>query len=191
MPSLTVFNSISLDGYFTGIDGDLSWAHGGDPHDQEWNDFVSGNAQAGAGGALIFGRVTYEMMVAFWPTAEAAKAMPKVAEGMNKARKIVFSRTLNSSSWENTKIENGDPVAEIRRLKAASGPDMVILGSGSIVSQLTQARLIDAYQCVVVPVVLGRGRTMFEGVKDRLPLKRTSERAFKNGNVLVAYEPRS
>jgi len=70
----------------------------------------------------------------------------------------------------------------------ATGPDMVILGSGSIVSQLTQARLIDAYQFVVVPVVLGQGRTMFDGVRDRLQLTRTSERAFKNGNVLVAYE---
>jgi dihydrofolate reductase len=190
MPSLMVFNSISLDGYFTGADGDLSWAHAADPNDQEWNDFVAGNAQAGAGGVLVFGRVTYEMMVAFWPTPEAAKAMPKVAEGMNTAQKIVFSKTLNGTAWQNTKIEKGDPVAEIRRLKAASGPDMVILGSGSIVSQLTQARLIDAYQFVVVPVVLGQGRTMFEGVTDRLQLKRTSERAFKNGNVLVGYEVR-
>jgi len=186
MPSLMVFNSISLDGYFTDANGDLSWAHAADPNDQEWNDFVAGNAKGG--GALVFGRVTYEMMVAYWPTPEAAKAMPKVAEGMNKAQKIVFSRTLNATPWENTKIEKGDPVAEIRRLKAGSGPNMVILGSGSIVSQLTQARLIDAYQCVVVPVVLGQGRTMFDGVRDRLRLERTSERAFKNGNVLVAYE---
>ena len=189
MPSLMVFNSISLDGYFTGANGDLSWAHGADPNDQEWNDFVAGNAQAGGGGVLVFGRVTYEMMVAFWPTPEAAKAMPKVAEGMNQAQKIVFSKTLNGTPWQNTTIEKGDPVTEIRRLKAASGPDMVILGSGSIVSQLTQARLIDAYQFVVVPAVLGQGRTMFEGVTDRLQLKRISERAFKNGNVLVAYEP--
>ena len=189
MPSLMVFNSISLDGYFTGADGDLTWAHGTDPNDKEWNDFVSGNAQGG--GVLIFGRVTYEMMVAYWPTPEAAKAMPEVAEGMNTMQKIVFSRTLNGSTWQNTRIEKGDPVAEIRRLKSGSGPNMVILGSGSIVSQLTQARLIDAYQVVVVPVVLGEGRTMFEGVKDRLPLKRTSERAFKNGNVLVGYEVES
>jgi dihydrofolate reductase len=65
---------------------------------------------------------------------------------------------------------------------------MVILGSGSIVSQLTQARLIDAYQFVIVPVVLGQGRTLFEGMPAPLRLERTSERAFKNGNVVVSYE---
>lgn len=187
MPTLTVFNSISADGYFTGVNGDLSWAHGADPNDTEWNDFVAGNAQGG--GALVFGRKTYEMMVAYWPTAEAARQMPEVAEGMNRHEKIVFSRTLDRSPWQNTRVVKSDPVAEIQRLKETSGPDLVILGSGSIVSQLTQARLIDAYQFVIVPVVLGQGRTMFEGVKDRLRLVRTSERAFKNGNVLVGYEP--
>ena len=186
MPSLMMFNSISLDGYFTGASGDLSWAHGTDPNDKEWNDFIAGNASGG--GMLVFGRVTYEMMVAYWPTPEAAKAMPKVAEGMNTMQKLVFSKTLDGTSWQNTRIVKGDPVSEIRRLKDGSGPNMVILGSGSIVSQLTQARLIDAYQFVVVPVVLGQGRTLFEGVKDRLRLERTSERAFKNGNVLVGYE---
>jgi dihydrofolate reductase len=189
MPRLTVFNSISADGYFTGANGDLSWAHGTDPNDKEWNDFVSGNA--GGGGALVLGRVTYDMMVAYWPTPDAAKAMPKVAEGMNKMQKIVFSKSLDGSSWQNTRVVKSDPVSEIRRLKEGSGPDMVILGSGSIVCRLTEEHLIDAYQFVIVPVVLGEGRTMFEGVRDRVKLERTSERAFKNGNVLLSYEPKA
>jgi dihydrofolate reductase len=188
MPTLLVFNSISLDGYFTGANGDLSWAHAADPNDREWNDFVSGNAQGGS--ALVMGRVTYEMMVAFWPTEAAAKSAPKVAEGMNQMQKIVFSRTLESSSWQNTRIVRDDPVAEVRRLKEGSGPNMVILGSGSIVAPLAQAGLIDSYQFVMVPVVLGQGRTMFQGVEGQLRLARTSERAFKNGNVVVGYEPK-
>jgi dihydrofolate reductase len=185
MATVSVFNSISLDGYFTGANGDLSWAHGTDPNDREWNDFVSGNAQGG--GALVLGRVTYEMMVAYWPTEAAAKAAPNVAAGMNRMEKIVFSRTLDGSSWQNTRVVRDDPVTEIRRLKQGSGSNMVILGSGSIVSKLTEARLVDTYQFVIVPVVLGTGRTMFEGITSQLGLERTSERAFKNGNVVVGY----
>jgi dihydrofolate reductase len=74
-------------------------------------------------------------------------------------------------------------------MKKESGPGMVIFGSGSIVSQLTQHRLIDEYQIVVVPVIIGKGRTMFEGMKDKLKLKRTKTQSFGNGNVFVCYEP--
>ena len=74
-------------------------------------------------------------------------------------------------------------------MKDAPGKDLVILGSGGIISQLTQERLIDEYQIVVVPVVLGKGRTMFDGIQAKLPLKLTKSRTFGNGNVLLCYEP--
>lgn len=80
-------------------------------------------------------------------------------------------------------------VAEIRKMKKEPGEDMVILGSGSIVSQLAQEGLIDAYQVVVNPTILGQGRTMFEGVKEKLNLKLTKTRTFGNGNVFLCYEP--
>lgn len=186
MRKIDVFNSVSLDGFFTGENGDLEWAHK-DGDDPEWNEFVAGNAQGGDG-ALLFGRVTYDMMVSFWPTPAAEEAMPEVAKGMNEMPKLVFSRTLKESSWNNTTILHGDPVAEVRRLKSEGGPDITILGSGSIVSQLAAADLIDAYTFVTVPVVLGKGRTMFEGVKKEVPLKLVRTRAFKNGNVVLSYE---
>jgi dihydrofolate reductase len=187
MPKLSVFNSITLDGYFTGENGDLSWAHGN--QDAEWNSFVAGNAKGE--GMLLFGRVTYDMMIQYWPTPAAARDMPTVAAGMNKAPKVVFSRTMDKATWSNTTLIKGDPVAEVRKLKQGSGPGMVILGSGSIVSLLTQARLVDEYQVVVVPVIIGRGRSMFDGVKDRLNLKRVESRSFENGNIFVRYEPKS
>jgi dihydrofolate reductase len=84
----------------------------------------------------------------------------------------------------------GDLAGEVRKLKQAPGEGMVILGSGSIVSQLAQAGLIDEYQFVLKPVVLGEGRTMFDGIKEKLTLKPTKTRAFTNGNVLLCYEPR-
>jgi dihydrofolate reductase len=77
----------------------------------------------------------------------------------------------------------------VRKLKQESGGGMVILGSGSIISQLALENVIDEYQMVVNPIVLGEGRTMFQGVKDKLNLKLTNSRVFKNGNVVLTYQP--
>ena len=184
MPKLVVFNQVSLDGYFTDANGDMSWAHKEDP---EWQAFAASNASGG--GALLFGRVTYEMMASYWPTPAALERSRVVAEGMNSMPKVVFSRTLKQATWQNTTLVKGDPAAAVRKMKNTSGPDMAILGSGSIVSQLAQAGLIDEFLIVVNPIVLGAGRTLFEGVKKKLHLKLTKTRAFGNGNVLLCYEP--
>jgi dihydrofolate reductase len=100
----------------------------------------------------------------------------------------VFSRTLESAAWQNARVVKGDLASEVRRLKSEPGPGLLIMGSGEIVKQLAQAKLIDAYQLVIVPVLLGRGRTLFEGVTGKPRLELTKTRAFKNGNVVVWYE---
>jgi dihydrofolate reductase len=186
MRKLVVFNQVSLDGYFVDLTGSMSWAKAG-TKDAEWNAFVAENAKGDS--PLLFGRVTYELMASFWPTPMADQHDPIVAERMNKLQKVVFSRTLGKASWSNTRLVKGDMVAEIRKMKKEPGEDMVILGSGSIVSQLAQEGLIDAYQVVVNPTILGQGRTMFEGVKEKLNLKLTKTRTFGNGNVFLCYEP--
>jgi len=183
MPRLVVFNQVSLDGYFTDRNGDMSWAH---KDDAEWNAFAADNAKGG--GVLVFGRITYEMMASFWPTPVAIETFPTVAEGMNSLPKIVFSRTLDKASWNNARLVKSGMTAEIRKMKKAPGKDMTILGSGSVVSQLAQEGLIDEYQVVVNPIVLGKGRTMFDGVKEKVSMKRTKTRTFGNGNVLLCYE---
>lgn len=183
MRKVHVFDNVSLDGFFTDAAADMSWAH---KHDEEWNAFASGNASGTS--VLLFGRVTYEMMAAFWPTPDAARMLPEVARGMNAAPKLVFSRTLDTVSWQNTTLMKGDLVGAVRTLKTQPGPDLVILGSGSIVSQLTEARLIDAYQIVVNPIVLGRGRTLFETVTQRVDLALAKTRTFKNGNAVLWYQ---
>jgi dihydrofolate reductase len=185
MSKLIVFNSISIDGFFTDAHSDMSFAHNPVP-DQEWDSFVQANASGG--GMLLFGRKTYEMMEGFWTSPLAKKNMPVVAEQMNKLPKVVFSRTLKKVSWDNATLVKGDLAGEIRKMKQGNGPGMAILGSGSIVAQLAQEGLIDEYQIVVNPVVIGKGRTMFEGIKGTLSLKLTKMRAFKNGNVLLCYE---
>ena len=180
MRKLIVFNQVSIDGYFTDADGDMSWAH---KQDAEWNAFVAENAKSG--GELLFGRITYELMKSYWPTPAAAKAAPVVAEQMNNLPKIVFSRTLDKAPWNNTKLVGGDLAAEIRKMKNEPGEQMVIMGSGTIVSQLTAEGLIDEYQIVVNPIVLAKGRTMFQGIKRKLNLKRTKTRTFGNGERLT------
>jgi dihydrofolate reductase len=186
MRRLISFTQVTLDGYFTGRNGDLGWAHEG-RQDAEWNAFVAENASGG--GQLLFGRITYELMASYWPTPVALERDPAVAEGMNKLPKVVFSRTLDKVSWDNTTLVKGDLATEVRKMKQAPGEGMVILGSGSIVSQLSQAGLIDEYQVVVKPVALGEGRTMFDGLRQKLALTLTTTRAFANGNVLLSYEP--
>jgi dihydrofolate reductase len=183
MRKIHVFDTISLDGYFTDEKNDMSWAH---KRDEEWNAYSSSNARGEA--ELLFGRVTYEMMAAFWPTPQAAQMLPQVAESMNRMKKHVVSRTLKEVKWQGTTLLKGDLVAETKQLKEQQGPDLLILGSGSIVSQLTEARLIDSYQIVVSPIVLGRGRALFETVTEKLPLQLTETRSFKNGNVVLMYK---
>jgi dihydrofolate reductase len=186
MSRLIVFNHVSLDGYFVDANGGMSFAHNSSQN-TEWDAYVAGNARGG--GTLLFGRVTYELMAGFWPTPQAAESMPVVAERMNNLPKVVFSRTLKQVSWQNTKLLKGDLAGEVRRMKQESDEGITILGSGSLVSQLTGHGLIDEYQLVVNPVFLGSGRTMFEGIKKQVNLKLKDTRSFTNGNVVLCYKP--
>lgn len=186
MRKLTVFNQVSIDGYFRTPTGDIGWMHE-QREDPEFKDFIAGNASGG--GVLVFGRKTYEMMAGFWQTPVAAQQFPVVAKQMNALPKIVFSKTLRQAAWNNTTLVAGDAVAEMRNLKQQSGESMVILGSGSIVAPLARAGLIDEYQFVVFPLILGDGVTMFAGIGKSVGLRLKSSRTFKNGIAFLVYEP--
>lgn len=186
MRRLVVFNNVTLDGYFADVNGDVNWAHVG-YQDTEWNAFIADNAKGG--GLLLFGRITYDLMASYWPTPYAVKNDPIVAERMNNLPKVVFSRTMDNASWNNTKLVKEGMAAEVRKMKEEPGKGMTILGSGSIVTQLAQDGLIDEYQIAVHPLVLGKGRTMFDGLKEKVTLKLTKTRTFANGIILLCYEP--
>ena len=186
MARLTAFAFVSIDGYFTDRHGDMSFAKG--RPDPEFEAYTAQNAKGG--GRLVFGRVTYEMMAAWWQTPAAAAAQPAVAERMNALPKIVFSRSLRSVDWRNATLAGGDLALTVARLKADGGDDLVILGSGSLVAQLAAAGLVDALELVTIPVALGGGRTLFDGIARPLDFEPAATRRFGNGNVLVTWVPR-
>lgn len=184
MAKLIVYNAMSLDGYFTDAKGDMSWAHKQDP---EWQAFMKENASGG--GQLLFGRITYELMAGFWSTPAALQSNPVVAGRLNGLPKFVCSTTLEQVTWNNTTLLKGELTAEVRKLKRQAAADIVVMGSGSLVAQLAEAGLVDEYQIVLNPLVVGQGRTLFEGVQRKLPMKLAKSRPFANGNVVLFYEP--
>lgn len=184
MRKLMVFNMMSLDGFIADGKGDMSWAR---QHDEEWNSFVAGNASGE--GVLMFGRVTYDMMAGYWPSPMATQNSPVVAKRMNELEKIVFSRNMEKVVWQNTTLVKGELVEEVKKLKQQAGAGMVILGSASIVEQLTAAKLIDEYQIAVNPTVLGSGKSMFASLPEKVSLRLKDSRTFRNGNVFLTYEP--
>jgi dihydrofolate reductase len=184
MGKILAFNNVTLDGYFAGENGDISWAHRLDP---ELKAFVEENAKGAA--TLLFGRKTYELMSSYWPTPLATENDPVVAERMNRIPKLVVSRSLRSPAWSNTTVIKEDLVGYIGAIKTSSRENITILGSGSVVAQLAQENLIDEYQLMVNPVVLGKGRGLFDGIQKTLILKLIKTRAFGHGNVLLCYSP--
>ena len=182
MGKLRVFNFITLNGYFQGPKGDISWAHQS-AEDEYAAEMLKGRDR------LLFGRVTYDVMSSYWPTAQAMKDAPLVSQGMNSADKIVFSRTLDKAEWNNTRVVRDNISEEIRKLKEESARDLTILGSGSIVTQFAQEDLIDEFQIMVHPVVLAEGTSIFKGLEKQLNLELTSTRAFSSGKALLYYRP--
>lgn len=182
MARLTSFMQLSIDGCYADASGDMSFAHRDDAEAQA---FMTDNAMNG--GMLVFGRVTYELMAQYWPTPLAARNSPVAAASINAMPKVVFSSTLEQAVWENSRVVKGDLVREIKTLKAESKLDIAILGSGSIVAALARENLIDLYQLMLVPVVLGDGQRFLEGVESRPRLTLDKTRTFRNGNVLVTY----
>ncbi len=183
MRKVRVFNFVTLNGYFEGPNRDISWHK----HGAEENEYAV--EMLNSGDTLLFGRVTYEMMASYWPTPDAIKNVPIVAEGMNNADKIVFSRTLKKVEWNNTRLVKDNIEEEIKKMKQMPGKDMTLLGSGTILTQFAEQGLIDEYQIMVDPVVIGDGTPIFKDIKHKLDLKLTMTRTFKSGVVLLCYQP--
>jgi len=183
MRKIIVSNYVTLDGFMAGPNGEIDWFL--------WNEETAQYAKelAKSIDTILFGRVTYELMANFWPTPAADSEDPVITAYMNDTAKIVFSNTLEKADWKNTKVVKEINPEEILRMKQKPGKNLVIYGSGSLVSSLTQLGLIDDYLIFINPVVLGHGKPLFKGLKDRHLLKLINTKIFKNGVVLLHYEP--
>ena len=185
MARIVSFTHVSLDGYFAGPGGEIDWFKHQDEEDRRF----SAEASKRSGG-LIFGRTTYEMMAGYWPTPEAGRDNPDVAMAMGMAPKIVFSRTMkppgDRPGWKNTTVIPEITREGILKLRRESATDFAILGSGSIVQQLARLGLIDEFQLMVNPVILGSGKYLFRDV-NRMNLMLLEERTFGNGRVFLRY----
>ncbi len=181
MRKVILFNMVSLDGYFEGPQGELDWHK----VDGEFNEFAV--EQLDAAGALLFGRVTYQLMAGYWPTPIAAQNDPAVAEKMNRISKIVFSKTLDKAEWENTRLVNSDAVAEIVKLKKHEGKHLFLLGSSYLATDLAVKGLIDEYRIMVNPIFLGDGVPLLKGLPGRVKLNWMKTKVFHSGNVLLYY----
>ena len=183
MRKIIVSNNVTIDGFFAGPNEELDlfiW-------DEEMAKFSTD--QLKTVDIILLGRVTYQLFADYWPTPSAYKENPIIAPMMNDLQKIVFSRTLDRAEWNNSKVVKENVAEEISRLKQQPGKDMVIFGSGTIVSAFAKLGLIDLYRLIVNPLILGRGKPLFKGLNNKLKMKLLNAKALASGNVILEYQP--
>ena len=181
MKKLYFFMMTTANGFYERGPWEIDWHN----TDEEFNDFAI--EQLELMDTLVFGRKTYEGMVGYWPTPEAIASDPIVAGKMNGLPKVVVSKTLARADWSNARVVR-DPEA-IAALKREPGKDALLIGSSDLAVSLGALGLIDEYRILVNPIALGKGKPVLQGLTKDLKLTLLRTRAFKNGNVLLAYVP--
>ena len=180
MGRLVMWNLVTLDGLFEGPNHALSF------HLDVWGDELERLAieQNKTAGALVFGRLTYELMANHWPTAKG-----EVADFMNSVPKVVFSRTLARADWSNTRLFAGDVPATVARLKRETAKDVFVFGSADLCESLMAHGLFDEFRLCLTPHVLGAGTPLFKPARERRKLTLLEARPLSNGTVILRYAP--
>lgn len=178
MKKLIVQELVSIDGFFSGSKGEIDWHHVDDEYDDYAINFLN------SVDVLLFGRVTYQLMMGHWPTASG-----EIAHKMNTLPKIVFTKTLEKVDWQFTRLVKENIIEEIKNLKQQPGKDLAILGSANLASYLMNAGLVDEYQLTVIPVVLGNGRPLFKDIRGKIYMKLLKSNTFRSGSVQFFYQP--
>jgi dihydrofolate reductase len=172
------WNMVSVDGFFEGPNHDLGWFR----FDDELESYIKETQKEA--GTLLFGRVTYQMMADYWPSAEG-----DIARFMNSVEKVVFSKTLDRADWHNTRLVKGDVAEEVARIKRGGGGDIFVFGSAAFLSTLLDAGLVDECRLGINPVRLGSGTSLFKASEERQDWRLLSSKILKSGLVILHYQP--
>jgi dihydrofolate reductase len=174
----------SLDGFYEGPNGEIDFL----PIDPEFNEQAV--AQLDGADVLGFGRATYEVMAAYWPTEQAAvNDHAAITSRMNQMPKLVFSRSLNRASWSGTTVVRGEATELLPTIDAGVDKNLLIMGSAHLTAELAQAGLLDELRIMICPVVLGQGRSFFQTLRSRISLELLRVRQFDSGNLTLTYRP--
>lgn len=186
MGKLVLFVHVSLDGFVAGPNGEMDWIN----VDEEIFDYAGGRTNEAD--TALYGRVTYQMMESYWPTAAdqpgATKHDIEHSKWYNRISKFVLSRTLKAEDLTNTTIINDNLAPEINKLKQKTGKDILIFGSPGAVHSLMAEDLIDDYWLFVNPLLLAQGIPLFKNIKDRTKLELVTHNVFSSGVVCLHYE---
>jgi dihydrofolate reductase len=185
MRKVIVSEMLTSDGYFAGPDGEIDWFFWNEEMEKSAIDLIS------TVDTLLFGRVTYELMVNYWPSASSPTENPIIINKMINLPKIVFSKALEKvewGKWNNARLIKEVTAEEILKMKKQTGKNIVIYGSGSIVSAFMNLGLIDEYYLLINPIVLGIGKPLFKDLSDKHKLELLGTKTFSNGVVLLHYQ---
>lgn len=187
MRQIIVSERITLDGFIARPDGAMDWM---EPYFDEALANYEADLQKTVDTALL-GRETYQGFASYWPTVPNDPASPRgmveYANQFNTMRKVVFSRTLSRAEWNNSTVMDEIVPKEITSMKRDPGRDIVIFGSASVVQTLTRHGLIDVYNLLIYPIILGEGRPLFHNLKHMMNLKLVSAKTHPTGVVELSY----
>ena len=183
MKKIIAVEWLSLDGYFSGPNAETDWLVSG----EEVQAYLS--KMFATFDTIILGKDTYKMFSDYWPKPNPVDKNPQeLTDFMNHSHKVVFSTSLEKTVWNNSDVIRNIVPEEIKKMKKESGKDIVIFGSGSIVSLLTKLKLIDEYNFWIVPVFLGNGKSIFKNEEAKSKLKLLDSIKFDNGNMMLHYK---
>jgi dihydrofolate reductase len=179
---------LSLDGFVSGPEGEMDWMV------WEWDETLK-NYVAGltnSADTFLMGRATGEGMAVYWPTVtsnpESKEEEKWMAEKLNNLPKIVFSKTVTYINWTNVRVAN-DIIEEVRELKKEPGKDILIYGGAGIVSSFIRENLIDEYHLFINPVIIGKGKAIFNNTRQTMPLKLVDTIKSNTGIIILQYVP--